>query len=184
MKHCNRRTRKSFQMSHELVLQMGNGKISTTEGEFEHTESNRENAVELMLRSLKGKTLVGLDHPAERMWQLSFGSSSIIIECSWRILRQDTVVLGASDHGQQFGLPAPVDVMSEALRLLQAAAVEGISVSRTADLSIKFSGNLQIQVFNDSSGYEGWNYSDTAGVTVVALGEGKLAIWDNLPRKT
>lgn len=43
----------------------------------------------------------------------------------------------------------------------------------TFDLRIGFTNNVQIDAFNQSAGFEGWNYADRLGVMVVAMGGGK-----------
>jgi len=141
-------------------------------------------AGELMLRSLGGASLRGLLQPAEGVWQFDFEKAGLTIECPWRIVSGGSVVLASSDHGQKFGLPAPVDLISATLEKLKGLTIEAIDVNgETADLCLKFGGGARIDTFNDSSGYEGWNYSDRTGVMLVAQGGGHLAIWSNLPRR-
>jgi hypothetical protein len=133
----------------------------------------------LILRSLLGATVHKLDHPSEGMWTFDFGTAGLTVNCPWRILSEGAIVLGESDHGQKFGLPAPVDVSSQTLRIMTNRKIEDIEISEhTGDLCIKFSSNTQIDVFNDSSGYEGWNYADRDGVQVIGMGGGGLSIWD------
>ena len=76
-------------------------------------------------------------------------------------------------------LPAPIDVFEKTLECIGADAVESVEIdAETADLGIRFNGGKRIEAFNDSSGYEGWNYDDRTGVLRVAMGGGQLAIWD------
>jgi hypothetical protein len=134
---------------------------------------------ELMLRSLRGATLHKLRQPAEGVWEFNFEVAGLTIECPWRLVSGGAVVLGGSDHGQRFGLPAPVDVSSETLRILVDLKVETVDANeRTGDLRIRFNLDAQIDAFNNSGGYEGWNHSDHEGITVIATGGGSLAIWD------
>lgn len=134
---------------------------------------------EMMLRTLREASLASLDQPAEGVWAFDFSKAGLNIECPWRIVVDEAVVLGASDHGHQFGLPAPVDAIAKTLKILGGKSVEGIEIDPvTADLCIKFSGQTRLDAFNCSSGYEGWNYGDVTGMSVVATGGGKLAIWE------
>ncbi len=51
---------------------------------------------------------------------------------------------------------------------------------KTADIQIRFEGDLRLEVFNNSSGYEGWNAAvqvDGQTISVVGLGGGDLAIY-------
>ena len=142
------------------------------------------NATELILRSIRGANVHGLQQPAEGVWQFDFERAGLTIECPWRIVSAGVVVLGASDHGEKFGLPAPVDVISETIDKLGSRRVEAVEINPdTGDLCIRFSGDARIEAFNNSAGYEGWNYADRTGVMVVAMGGGSLAIWGNLPKR-
>ena len=40
-----------------------------------------------------------------------------------------------------------------------------------------FAPDLRFDMFNDSSGYEGWNYSAGHGLMLVHIGDGKIAVW-------
>jgi hypothetical protein len=44
----------------------------------------------------------------------------------------------------------------------------------TSDLVIQFAEGVRLDVFNNSSGYEGWHYSDRQGLELIAQGGGKL----------
>lgn len=48
-----------------------------------------------------------------------FDEASLAVDTPWRVMDEGKVVLTSRDHGQQFGLPAPVDVFSAAASLLQ-----------------------------------------------------------------
>jgi hypothetical protein len=134
-------------------------------------------AADLMRRSLVGASLEVLEQPAEGVWQFDFVRSGLTIECPWRIVANGAVVLGALDHGHQFGLPVPVDVIEQTLKILNGKTVENIEIGpETADLGIIFRGETRIDVFNSSSGYEGWNFGDREGLSLIALGGGKLAV--------
>ena len=80
-----------------------------------------------------------------------------------------------------FGLPAPLDGQSEANRLLDGRAITKLTVdSETADLSIPFDGNVRLDAFNNSAGYEGWQINlppEHGGMWVIALGGGELTIF-------
>jgi hypothetical protein len=151
---------------------------------YELMADKQSDPAELMLRSLKGASLHDLQQPAEGVWQFGFERAGLTIECPWRIVIGGCVVLASSDHGQKFGLPAPVDLILATLEKLKGLTIEAADIDReTADLCLKFSGDVRIDTFNDSSGYEGWNYADRLGVMLVAMGGGKLAIWSKLPKR-
>src|SRR5579859_2206466 len=136
------------------------------------------NPSEMMFESLRGSSVTSLDHYAEDSWRLNFEAAGLNIQCPWRIVGNDAVVLGGSDHEQKFGLPQPIDVTVEALRLLKGKTVESARIDqKTADLCITFAGDIRIDVFNDSSGYEGWTFADQRGTWLIAPGGGQMEIW-------
>jgi hypothetical protein len=71
------------------------------------------------------------------------------------------------------------------LRLLEGKTVESARIDETtADLCITFAGDIRVDVFNDSSGYEGWTFADQRGTWLVAQGGGQMAIWKPTTTKT
>jgi hypothetical protein len=134
----------------------------------------------MIVESLKGMAATSLDRFAEDSWDLSFGPprADLNIYCPWRLLSRDAVILGGSDHGQKFGLPQPVDVVAETLRILSGKAVQGARIDEiTADLCIDFADGVRLDLFNDSGGYEGWTFADEHGLKLIAQGGGQIAIW-------
>lgn len=135
-------------------------------------------ATALMLDSLRGTSIDSLEEPAKGMWHFHFTSAGLIIECPWRVVNKGVVVLGADDDGQRFGLPEPVSVLQQFPKLIENSIVTDLKLhDETADLSIFFGDDLRLEAFNDSSGYEGWKFSDAKGMEVIATGGGDLAIW-------
>ena len=52
----------------------------------------------------------------------------------------------------------------------------------TGDLRIAFEGGTRVDIFNNSVGYEGWQFTNESGLQLIALGGGEIAIWDTSPR--
>jgi len=87
------------------------------------------------------------------------------------------IALGDCDHGQKFGLPEPVDGPAEAKRLLSNKSIQAVVVREDAgDLAITFSDRTVLEVFQISSGHEGWQIG-IPGLNVVVMGGGDLAMW-------
>jgi hypothetical protein len=109
-------------------------------------------------------------------WIFRFGSGvSLRVAAPWRIMGRGRIELGYEDHGQQFGLPRPVDGVASARDLLRGRSVIELSVAATSwDATIDFGNGCQLQVFNSSSGYEGWTLIGPEGRQVVAQGGGHL----------
>ena len=112
-------------------------------------------------------------------WNFSFGpEASIRVECLWRIIEHDRVVLTSEDHGHQFGLPAPVDSVAKSIALLTNRRITAVQLREaTADILIKFTGNLQFEVIQDSMGYESWELRDPLGASYFAQGGGQICRW-------
>jgi hypothetical protein len=143
------------------------------------------NPSEMMLESLRGSSVTSVDHYAADSWRLNFEAAGLNIQCPWRIVNNDAVVLGGSDHEQKFGLPHAIDVTAEALQLLNGKIVESARIDgQTPDLCLTFTGGIRVDVFNDSSGYEGWTFADERGTWLVAQGGGQTAIWKPTTGKT
>ena len=112
-------------------------------------------------------------------WKFDFEGKTVLqVYCPWRIVNATGIALGNGDHDQKFGLPEAVDAREEAKRLLNSKAVKLTVRAKTADLLIEFENGSQLEIFNASSGYEGWECSDTDGLLVVARGGGEFATWN------
>jgi|SRR3954469_8139547 hypothetical protein len=111
-------------------------------------------------------------------WRLEFeGRTTLDIRCPWRIVIGGKIALGNGDHEQQFGLPKPLDGEQEAKRLLVAPVAKVSLREQTADLILEFEGQISLEVFNSSSGVEGWECSTTDGLLAIAMGGGELSTW-------
>ena len=111
-------------------------------------------------------------------WVFLFGNGVVLrIAAPWRIVADGRVALGHDDHGQQFGLAQPVDGPAVALELLRDRPVSRFMVAEiTGDATIDSSGGRVLQIFNSSSGYEGWTLSEADGRQVVAQGGGSVVV--------
>ena len=84
---------------------------------------------------------------AEYSWHLIFdgGSVSLNLECPWRLLVNGAIAYGAEDHGQKFGLPAPVDGVEETGRILANSPVTEIKVTTgSGDLGLTFENGAKL----------------------------------------
>lgn len=126
-----------------------------------------------------GRTLQAVRGVPHNNWVFDFGEGCMLsVGSPWRIRDGNRIRLGDCDHDQQFGLPAPVDAELAACDLLKGRAVCDLVLAEgTADLTIEFEGGLRLEVFNNSSGYEGWQLAAPGGRLLVALGDGDVARW-------
>jgi hypothetical protein len=115
-------------------------------------------------------------------WAFRFGDGSGLgVSVPWRIIQAGRIAFANSDDGQVFGLSAPIDGEARANMLLQGLRVIDVEIDGlTADLHLRLEGELRIDVFNHSSGYEGWQGWYASGpdtVTVIGLGGGGIAVF-------
>jgi hypothetical protein len=117
-------------------------------------------------------------------WVFRFGRDiALRVAAPWRIIANGRVELGHEDHGQQFGLPRAVDGVVSAMALVGHRSVNEFSVAPvTADATIDFGGGCLLQIFNSSSGYEGWTLTGAHGAQVIAQGGGQLVEVPGAPR--
>ena len=98
----------------------------------------------------------------------------LAVGCHWRLISADGIQLSDEDDGQGFGLPDPVDAETKANDLLAGATVFSATVDPvTADLCLRFSNGLRLDLLNNSSGYEGWHghfNHDGNAVSIIAMG--------------
>ena len=104
-----------------------------------------------------------------------FGAASLAVDCLWRVIERGRLRLTSGDHGQRYGLSAPIDAHVEAVALLRGRCITAAQFrGGTADLILEFEGDIQLEVIADSSGYEPWSLT-APGVHLVGLGGGGLA---------
>lgn len=121
-------------------------------------------------------TITGITFTEPCLWLFTFSNGvSIQVESLWRLLDQSHIVLTSDDHAQKFGLPAPLDAVAEALRLIGTQTVAECTLRvNTLDLVLCFSRGHRLEILPTSSGYEAWQIT-VRGQHIVAVGGGKLA---------
>ena len=124
-----------------------------------------------------GALCTGVELCAPGSWGFDFdGRLRLNVQCPWRIVSDRGIALGSEDDGQQFGLPAPVDGGAVALKLLAAVPLKQVLVTeKTGDIVFEFESGIRLEVFNNSSGYEGWNCGTPSGLEVIGMGGGTTA---------
>ncbi len=128
------------------------------------------------LAVLIGNALKSIAYDAEcHQWVLRFRrGGSIRAACAWRLISNSQIVLGWRDDGQPFGLPEPLDAAVRARSALAGTLVSDTRTdAMTGDLHLVFDNGCELQLFNDSCGYEGWT-ADVDGLSIIALGGGGI----------
>jgi len=104
--------------------------------------------------------------------------ASVRAGCPWRIVSNGSIALGSVDHEQKFGLLVPLDAALHAQQLLDERPIRGVLLHQdSADLIVDFGDGVRLEIWNNSSGYEGWHATGPNGREVIALGGGGLAIF-------
>jgi hypothetical protein len=119
----------------------------------------------------------------EHDWIIDFQDEINIVVSTgtpWRIIRQGRIAFASSDDGQKFGLPAPIDGEVRVRELLDKMPVTSTVIDRqTADIAIDFVSDMRLEIFNNSSGYEGWQ-AHCRGIQLIGLGGGDTAVWGDV----
>jgi hypothetical protein len=81
----------------------------------------------------------------------------------WRMIKDGKAGRSSFDHLQKYGLPGPIDAVRDLREQLQDRTVTDARLNKeTGDLIFKFSGNVELQVFNFTC-YEIWEFSFHGG---------------------
>jgi hypothetical protein len=134
---------------------------------------------EIVIATDSGFNSVTYDNNADS-WMFSFRDNiSLFAATLWRLLKDDQIILVSADHGQQFGLPKPVDAVIELSGLLTGQKLTNIKIKKnTADLILTLTDGYAIEVFISSGGYESYNlHADNK--QYIGMGMGDIAIFNN-----
>jgi hypothetical protein len=110
-------------------------------------------------------------------WVFSLGTDAAIsVECLWRIIERERLVLTSEEHLHQYGLPAPIDAEAKARGLLVTPITNVRLREATGDVTIDFEGGCLLEVIPQFTGYESWQMSTPSGRSYVAMG-GRFSTW-------
>ena len=131
---------------------------------------------DMPLTHLHGQTLADVTVDVDtREWVFTFSGQRVLhVAAPWRLLSDGRILVGSEDDGHQFGGQAPVDARERVMRTVEERQVSEASVTRFGDLDLRFDSGSTLQVFNGSSGYEGWQLSGPGDRDVVAQGGGRV----------
>jgi Immunity protein 35 len=118
-------------------------------------------------------------------WVFEFDSKSLLtVAYLWRLLQDGRIRRTSEDHGQQFGLPAPVDAAADLNQRIAGKTITAAELQEgTLDLRLQFDRTHVLEIIPNSSGYEAWklDYVKERRTQYFADGGGRLAISENLP---
>jgi len=108
---------------------------------------------------------------------LVFDIGSIIIECPWRIRDNKSILLGYSEYR---ALQEEKDFRGRLQELLLNKSICDYEFTpETSDLRIMFEGGLMLELFHDSSYFEGWQLHGPNGFLLVSLPGGEYSICED-----
>jgi hypothetical protein len=103
-------------------------------------------------------------------WEFVFsGALNFQVGCLWRLIVLGRIAITGEDHGQQFGLPAPVDCVKVLRQHVIGASVTDVKVrTGTLDVSLEFGTGTILEVIPNSAGYEAWQLN---GRDILIVGQ-------------
>ena len=112
-------------------------------------------------------------------WRFMFADKVIVsVSGFWRLLEKNQIVLVSLDHGQQFGLPDPVDLEEQIKERLTGKKVIKIGIDKnTGDLSLLLTDGFKLEVYIASASYETYDLF-LGNKRYIGLGSGSIAIMD------
>jgi hypothetical protein len=91
---------------------------------------------------LTGTTCTRVYEMYPQNFTFKFGAGALAVDCLWRVIEGGRLRRSSGDHGQQYGLPAPLDAHVEAAALLKGRRVTGWRIrDETSDLILEFEGD-------------------------------------------
>lgn len=111
-------------------------------------------------------------------WNFMFSARiNLQVECLWRLLEAGRIIVTSDDHGQKFGLPAPVDSSLEVNRRIAGVGIVSARIREgSLDISIGFANDHTLEVMPVSSGYEAWQLGGN-NLLLIAVGGGRLDVF-------
>lgn len=128
------------------------------------------------LSFLKDQQITGVQFLPPDTWTLQFSSGGPLqVGSLWRFVTSEAVVITSNDHGQQFGLPSPIDAGEQLLKVISDLPISAVAVrSNSADLVLEFGDKGSLEIIANSSGYESWALYSPSGAEFVAQGGGTI----------
>lgn len=112
-------------------------------------------------------------------WIFNFENNiSLVASTLWRLLKDNQIILVSADHGHQFGLPEPLDVVNELSQNLKRQKLTNIQIKKTTgDLILTLTDKHELEVFISSGGFESYNLH-VDNKQYIGMGMGDIAIFN------
>jgi hypothetical protein len=132
----------------------------------------------LNISNLCGSSLMSFGSSSTERLALTFSNQFVLsIECFWRLLKKDVIVLTSGDEGQMFGHSQPVNALDRLQTSLASAQItQAIVIPGTCDIHLFFDNDQKLEVIVDSSGYEAWQLTGPDNSMTIAQGGGNIVV--------
>ncbi|MGN7761466.1 hypothetical protein [Paenibacillus sp. 22594] len=111
-----------------------------------------------------------------RMYPIvTFENGSLTIECSWRLRKGNSIIVGSAETEVENKHNKSYEIFEKTLlnnTIKHITHYEDIS-----DLNISLDNNIYLDLFHESSLYEGWQLSGAEGFLLVSLPGGSYSYW-------
>jgi len=104
-----------------------------------------------------------------------FDVGYLTIECSWRFRKANKIIVGQAETEVEDKKDKLYEVLEE--MLIGKRVVEVIHYVDISDLTVVFEDGIVIDIFHDSSWYEGWQFQGPNNFLVVSLPGGGFSYW-------
>lgn len=106
---------------------------------------------------------------------ITFENGFFTIECPWRLRRGTSIIVGSVEVEVKDKSDKAYGIFEEAL--INNSIKEITHYQDISDITIAFDNDLYLDVFHDSSLYEGWQLSGDKGFLLVSVPGGSYAYW-------
>lgn len=99
---------------------------------------------------------------------MRFADGTTIDAQFWRLIKGGRPLVSIFDHGERYGLPAPVDALGM-LRgeIVGMRVVDAMMDETTGDLRFRFEGEVELQIFNFTA-FEIWQVTFPDGTAELS----------------
>ncbi|CAM3137418.1 DUF6188 domain-containing protein [Paenibacillus sediminis] len=105
---------------------------------------------------------------------ITFETGFLTIECSWRLRKGNSIIVGNAEIEVEDRTDKAYVIFEEAL--LNNTILDVTHFEEISDLTVTFDNNIYLDVFHESSLYEGWQLSGAKGFLLVATPGGSYAL--------
>lgn len=105
---------------------------------------------------------------------ISFQAAELTIECPWRLRNAKEVLIGYS-----YCVHAPDRYSYKTVKThLAGNKIKSIQINNLSDFVVEFENELYLELFHDSSYFEGWQLQGDNGFHIISLPGGSYTLFE------